>query len=50
MLPRIMIREDEEIASMVTKRFQDEGVDIRTEHIAKEVVIRDNRKYSSLRT
>ncbi len=45
MLPRIMIREDEEIASMVTKRFQEEGVDIRTEHIAKEVVIRDNRKY-----
>ena len=45
MLPRIMIREDEEIAAMVTKRFQEEGVDIRTEHIAKEVVIRDNRKY-----
>ncbi len=44
MLPRIMIREDDEIAAVVVKRFQDEGVDIRTEHIAKELVIRDNQK------
>lgn len=44
MLPRIMIREDDEIAAMVTKRFQDEGVDIRTKHTAQEVVIRDNQK------
>jgi dihydrolipoamide dehydrogenase len=45
MLPRIMIREDDEIAAMVTKRFQDEGVDIRTKHTAQEVVIRDNQKF-----
>lgn len=44
MLPRIMIREDDEIAAMVTKRFQDEGVDIRTDHVAREVVVRDNQK------
>lgn len=45
MLPRIMIREDDEIAAMVTKRFQEEGVDIRSNHMAKEVVIKDNRKF-----
>jgi dihydrolipoamide dehydrogenase len=45
MLPRIMIREDDEIAAMVTKRFQDEGVDIRTEHVAKEVLIKNNQKF-----
>jgi dihydrolipoamide dehydrogenase len=44
MLPRIMVREDEEIAAMITKRFQQEGVDIRTNHMAKEVVIKDNQK------
>lgn len=44
MLPRIMIREDEEIAAMVTERFQEEGVDIRTQHIAKEVIVTDNKK------
>ena len=45
MLPRIMIREDDEIAAMVTKRFQEEGVDIRNKHMAKEVVIKDKRKF-----
>ena len=45
MLPRIMFREDDEIAAMVTKRFQEEGVDIRSNHMAKEVVIKDNRKF-----
>jgi dihydrolipoamide dehydrogenase len=44
MLPRIMIREDEEIAAIVTKRFQDEGVDIRVNHLAKEVITKDNQK------
>ncbi len=44
MLPRIMAREDEEIAAMITKRFQHEGVDIRSNHIAKEIVKRDNQK------
>ena len=44
MLPRIMVREDEEIAAMITKRFQYEGVDIRSNHMAKEVVIKDNQK------
>lgn len=44
MLPRIMAREDEDIAAMITKRFQQEGVDIRTNHMAKEVVIKDDQK------
>jgi len=44
MLPRIMIREDEEIAEIVSKRFQEEGVDIRTNHLAKEVIIKDDKK------
>lgn len=38
MLPRIMIREDEEIAAMISKRFEDEGVNIRANHFAKEVI------------
>jgi len=45
MLPRIMIREDDEIAAMVTKRFNNEGVDIRTEHVAKEVVVKNNQNF-----
>ncbi len=44
MLPRIMIREDEEIAEMVSKRFLDEGVDIRTKHMAKEVIIKGDKR------
>lgn len=44
MLPRIMIREDEDIAEAITKRFQQEGVDIRTDHLAKEVIIKDHKK------
>lgn len=44
MLPRIMIREDEEISVMVNQRFLDEGVDVRTNHLAKEVINRDGQK------
>lgn len=44
MLPRIMIREDEEISAMVNQRFLDEGVDVRTNHLAKEVINRDGQK------
>lgn len=45
MLPRIMIREDEEISEIVAKKFQDEGIDIRTNHLAKEVILKNNNKY-----
>jgi pyruvate/2-oxoglutarate dehydrogenase complex dihydrolipoamide dehydrogenase (E3) component len=44
MLPRILPREDVEIAEMVTKRFRDEGVDVRTGTKAKAVRIVDNEK------
>lgn len=44
MLPRIMIREDEEISAVVNQRFLDEGVDVRTNHLAKEVINRDGQK------
>jgi dihydrolipoamide dehydrogenase len=44
MLPRIMIREDEEISAMVNQRFLDEGVDVRTNHLAKEVINHDGQK------
>lgn len=44
MLPRIMVREDEEISAMISKRFTEEGVDIRSNHLAKEVIIKDGRK------
>ena len=44
MLPRIMIREDEEISAMVNQRFLDEGVDVRTNHLAKEVINRNGQK------
>ncbi len=44
MLPRIMAREDDDIAEIMTKRFKDEGVDIRTNHVAKEILIKNNQK------
>jgi pyruvate/2-oxoglutarate dehydrogenase complex dihydrolipoamide dehydrogenase (E3) component/uncharacterized membrane protein YdjX (TVP38/TMEM64 family) len=34
MLPRILIREDEDVAAMITSRLRDEGVDVRTLHKA----------------
>jgi pyruvate/2-oxoglutarate dehydrogenase complex dihydrolipoamide dehydrogenase (E3) component len=44
MLPRILPREDPEIAQMVAERFRAEGVDLRTGTRAKEVRIVDNEK------
>tara|TARA_R110002072_G_scaffold204033_2_gene362087 strand:- start:18633 stop:20087 length:1455 start_codon:yes stop_codon:yes gene_type:complete len=45
MLPRIMMREDDEIARIINKRFQDEGIDVRTNYTAQEVVIKNNQKF-----
>ncbi|GJM04364.1 MAG: hypothetical protein DHS20C09_03550 [marine bacterium B5-7] len=45
MLPRIMIREDDEIAAMIAKRFKDEGIDVRTNYTAQEVVIKNYQKF-----
>ena len=44
MLPRLLMREDPEIAAMVEKRFREEGVDVRTGHRAKEFRVEDGRK------
>ncbi|MDH4096104.1 MAG: FAD-dependent oxidoreductase [Betaproteobacteria bacterium] len=44
MLPRLLVREDPEVAQMVEKRFRAEGVDVRTGHKAKEFCVVDGRK------
>lgn len=44
MLPRLLMREDPEIAAMVEQRFRAEGVDVRTGHKAKEFRVEDGRK------
>ncbi|MDH3320447.1 MAG: FAD-dependent oxidoreductase [Betaproteobacteria bacterium] len=44
MLPRLLIREDPEIAAMVEERFRAEGVDVRVGHKAKEFRTEDGRK------
>jgi pyruvate/2-oxoglutarate dehydrogenase complex dihydrolipoamide dehydrogenase (E3) component len=44
MLPRLLMREDPEIAAMVEKRFREEGVDVRTGHRAKEFRAEDGHK------
>ena len=43
-LPRLLVREDPEIVSMVEKRFREEGVDVRTGHRAKEFRVVDGHK------
>ena len=44
MAPRILIREDEEVAEMVAGRLRDEGVNILTEHRAKAFRAEGERK------
>lgn len=44
MLPRIMAREDDDIAEIMTRRFKDEGIDIRANHVAKEILIKGDEK------
>jgi pyruvate/2-oxoglutarate dehydrogenase complex dihydrolipoamide dehydrogenase (E3) component/uncharacterized membrane protein YdjX (TVP38/TMEM64 family) len=44
MLPRLLMREDPEIAEMVAARFREEGVDLRLAHKAKEFRVEDGRK------
>ncbi len=42
--PRILIREDEEVSAMVAKRFRNEGIDLRTQHEAKQFVVESGEK------
>ena len=44
MLPRIMIREDEEVSDAVMQRFRDEGIDVRVNTLAKAVRVVDGEK------
>ncbi|MCA2997937.1 MAG: FAD-dependent oxidoreductase [Rhodocyclaceae bacterium] len=45
MAPRIMIREDAEVSSMVKRKFESEGVAVLVSHKAKQVVVEDGEKY-----
>jgi pyruvate/2-oxoglutarate dehydrogenase complex dihydrolipoamide dehydrogenase (E3) component/uncharacterized membrane protein YdjX (TVP38/TMEM64 family) len=44
MLPRILVREDEEVSEMVQKRFEAEGIDVLTGHKAKEIRVANGQK------
>ncbi len=43
--PCILSREDDEISDAVCKRFVEEGVEVRTGTMGKEVVVEDGKKY-----
>jgi len=44
MLPRILAREDPEVSEMVRRRFEEEGVDVRVGHRARQVLAGNGRK------
>jgi len=44
MLPRLLVREDPEVAALVEKRMRAEGVDLRLGHKAKAFRVEDGRK------
>jgi len=44
MLPRIMIREDQEVSEIVMASFKQEGIDLRVGHTAKEFIIENAEK------
>jgi dihydrolipoamide dehydrogenase len=44
MLPRIMTREDAEVSALVTERFRAEGINVLTEHKAKQFVVENGEK------
>jgi len=43
--PKIMIREDDEVGELISKKFQEEGVDVRVNAKSKEVVIENGEKF-----
>ena len=45
MAPRLMIREDEDVAAMVTEHFADDGVQLYTNHTAKAFKVDGDRKW-----
>ena len=44
MMPRIMLREDEDVSDMIHKKFEDEGVRVLTGHKAKEIRVDGENK------
>lgn len=44
MFSRIMAREDEEISALMKEKFEDEGIQVLTEHRAKEIISENNKK------
>ena len=44
MLPQILIREDPEVSSLISQRFKEEGVQVKTGHRAKEFKIEEGQK------
>lgn len=44
MLPRILIREDPDISEIISNRFQQEGIDVRVNHTAKQFLRQDGQK------
>lgn len=42
MLPRILIKEDQEVSDLIMQCFEKEGIDIRVNHTAKEFVQQNN--------
>jgi pyruvate/2-oxoglutarate dehydrogenase complex dihydrolipoamide dehydrogenase (E3) component/uncharacterized membrane protein YdjX (TVP38/TMEM64 family) len=45
MAPRIMIREDAEVSTMVKRKFESEGVAVLVNHKAKQVVVENGEKF-----
>jgi dihydrolipoamide dehydrogenase len=41
MLPRLLIREDPEVSSLIMERFRTEGIDVRENHRAKEFTVKN---------
>ncbi|MBU2515662.1 FAD-dependent oxidoreductase [bacterium] len=44
MLPQILLREDEEVSSLVTEKFKKEGINVLTGHRAKEFYLEGEKK------
>ena len=45
MAPQIMIREDDEVASLMNQRFRDDGIEVLTSHRATEFVVENGQQY-----
>ncbi|BBA32888.1 dihydrolipoyl dehydrogenase [Methylocaldum marinum] len=44
MMPRLLSREDPEVSDFITRRFRDEGIDLRLGHQAKRILVENGEK------